>query len=547
MPQQQTTPLLSLPDELLVQIFDYLTRPGWKGVPLLLPFTLVCRRIRKLAQAVLYRNVVLNPSPRAIPRWQAIIGKNPSLGQLVDTLTVYGNGFEPDSDLDSDLDSDSDSDSDSDEEAIQDSEVVRATTSAVSNLKELILSDMTTEEASFILAALPSTSLRSLDMQLLRTLASFRWSDLWAHVVRFPELSMLTCQDWLPQAGPAPRAPAHQGQRVVLPQLVRLQVNDYILVQAWGVAGPLRQTLPKLWELQISISRFEDSSAVTAILSEAPSTLTTLKLLSDPDTLGHPRQYLPPSSALPRLTRLELGANTFIEAELLAYLPMAPLEAIRFHIRASVTDRILQALTGPTRPSQLRQICLDHVCGTSLEETREDLEEYLLDGEAVEEVRRQLGPEWPTGGTEHGLRLALAAANANGLKMTGTALDCAAWDATFDKALADYMMEQAHKEDDYGDVIARFGEEVAVAWLRQHAPNTINLLRAHRTALASDDNAEPQPEWEQRLGPQLDLNTAMDTSSSSGEDKDDKNADGEGDGVGAVTMHVGAREPCEGG
>ena len=503
MPQQQTTPLLSLPDELLVQIFDYLTRPGWKGVPLLLPFTLVCRRIRKLAQAVLYRNVVLNPSPRAIPRWQAIIGKNPSLGQLVDTLTVYGNGFEPDSDLDSDLDSDSDSDSDSDEEAIQDSEVVRATTSAVSNLKELILSDMTTEEASFILAALPSTSLRSLDMQLLRTLASFRWSDLWAHVVRFPELSMLTCQDWLPQAGPAPRAPAHQGQRVVLPQLVRLQVNDYILVQAWGVAGPLRQTLPKLWELQISISRFEDSSAVTAILSEAPSTLTTLKLLSDPDTLGHPRQYLPPSSALPRLTRLELGANTFIEAELLAYLPMAPLEAIRFHIRASVTDRILQALTGPTRPSQLRQICLDHVCGTSLEETREDLEEYLLDGEAVEEVRRQLGPEWPTGGTEHGLRLALAAANANGLKMTGTALDCAAWDATFDKALADYMMEQAHKEDDYGDVIARFGEEVAVAWLRQHAPNTINLLRAHRTALASDDNAEPsqQGRWRLSLDP----------------------------------------------
>lgn len=53
------------------------------------------------------------------------------------------------------------------------------------------------------------------------------------------------------------------------------------------------------------------------------------------------------------------------------------------------------------------------------------------------------------------------------------------------------MMEQAHKTDDYGDVIARFGEEVAVAWLKQHAPNTISLLRAHRSVLEPDDDATP--------------------------------------------------------
>ena len=481
MPQQHPTSLLSLADELLVQIFDYLTGRVWKGVPPIFPLTLVCRRIRKLAQAVLYRNVVLGPPSRATPRWQAIILKNRSLGQLVDTLTVHGHGS----------DSDSDFDSDSDEEMITESKLARAMTSAVSNLKELILFDMTTEEASFILAALPSTSLRSLDMQLLRALTPFRWSDLWARVVRFPELRVLAYEGWHPQAEPAPPVPTHQGHRVVLTQLFKLQVDDYILVQALGAAGPLWQTLPNLRELQITISRFEDPSAVTTILSEAPSTLTTLRLISYPDTRSDPRRYLPILPALRHLTHLELGANTFVEADLLAYLPMAPLESIRFHIQASVTDRILQALTGPARPPQLRQICLDHVCGTSLEETRDDLEVWLSDGKGVEEARRQLCPKSPTGGTEHGLRLALAAANANGLEMTGTALDCLTWDTTFDEALADCMMEQAHKKDDYVDVIARFGGEVAVKWLKQHAPNTINLLRAHKGVLEQDDDAKP--------------------------------------------------------
>lgn len=164
MSQQQPTSLLSLPDELLVQIFDYLAQRVWKGIPPVFPLTLVCRRIRKLAQAVLYRDVFLRPYTRAIPHLPAIIGKNPSLGQLVNTLTVHGKDCP--SDLNSDLDSNSD------EVAIHDSEAVLAMTSAASNLKELNLSYVTTKEACSILAALPSTSLRSLDMVFLRTRAS---------------------------------------------------------------------------------------------------------------------------------------------------------------------------------------------------------------------------------------------------------------------------------------------------------------------------------------------------------------------------------------
>ena len=87
-------------------------------------------------------------------------------------------------------------------------------------------------------------------------------------------------------------------------------------------------------------------------------------------------------------------------------------------------------------------------------------------------LRGTLGPDWPEGGTARGLRLALATAKANGIEVTGTALACLDWDATFDKVLANVMMEQANETVDHGDVIARFGEEVATARLEEYASST---------------------------------------------------------------------------
>ena len=222
---------------------------------------------------------------------------------------------------------------------------------------------------------------------------------------------------------------------------------------------------------------------MTAILSGAPSTLTTLRLLSDYEMRDNPRRYLPALPALRHLRHLDLGPGTFIEAELLLYLPRGPLESITFYIYARVTDHILQALTGPARSPRLRQICLDHVSGAIPEEIRHGLDFYFAEGDPLDRLRDQLYPEWPTGATEQGLRHALAAANANGLEVTGSALACLDWDATFDKVLSNFMMEQAHKTDNYGNVIARFGEEVAVAWLEEHAPDKIPLLHAHMSAL----------------------------------------------------------------
>ncbi|GAA5964281.1 hypothetical protein JCM8115_006052 [Rhodotorula mucilaginosa] len=473
---QQPTSLLSLPDELLVQIFNYLAGRFSTRVSPTLPLTLVCRRVRKLAQAVLYHDVTLSPYSDATPLFGGAIMANPSLGQLVDTLTICGTGSEPDID----------------KGAAHKSALVQATIAAVSNLRELTLSDMTTEEASAILAAFPSTSLRNLHIRLWlwTTPVSSQWKDLWGRVARFSELRVLTCEDWRWDAELVPPATAHSGQHIPLAQLVKLEITDDILIKALEAAGPLRQVLPNLRELQITISRSEDSTvstAVTARLSEAPPSLAVLKLVTSFYMPGTPRQYLPASPALRHLSHLELGAKAFTEDELLVYLSMAPLESITFYRCASVTDRILQALTGPARSPQLRRICLDHVFGIGQEEIRDSLKAYLSEGNAAEEVRRQLCPQWPPGGTEQGLRLALSDAKANGIQVTGSALACSDWDATFDKALADLLMERAHKTDDYGDVIARFGEEVAVAWLKEHAPHTVRLLHAHMSVLESDN------------------------------------------------------------
>lgn len=67
---------------------------------------------------------------------------------------------------------------------------------------------------------------------------------------------------------------------------------------------------------------------------------------------------------------------------------------------------------------------------------------------------------------------ALAAANAAGIEVTGSALACADWEANLDRVYADFAAEQARKMNRYEDVLARFGKEVAVARPKEHVSNT---------------------------------------------------------------------------
>lgn len=166
-PERQPTSLLSLPDELLVRIFDHLAVRLWKGIHPLWPLTHVCRRVRSVAQEALYRDVVIGPYRNKTPHFQEAVEENPSLGQLVETLTIGGTGYDPAGS----------------KSAVLGRELRPVTIGAVSNLKELTLS-VTIDEACALLATLPSPlpSLRALNMRLAQTPLSVRWIDLWTHL-----------------------------------------------------------------------------------------------------------------------------------------------------------------------------------------------------------------------------------------------------------------------------------------------------------------------------------------------------------------------------
>lgn len=239
-----------------------------------------------------------------------------------------------------------------------------------------------------------------------------------------------------PELAQAPRATRRSPRHLSLPQVVKLHVVDYVLVEGFGSAGLLRQTLPNLRELHLYMSLSENVSAVSASLADLSSSLTTLELLGT-ETWGITARYIPD---LPALRCLEFGYDSFTEAEVLAFLPKATasLESIVFDLSDQVTDRVLRALTGRERPPRLRHLRLNHISARSPDDIRDQVERRGWEGKDAEEVRSQLQPRWPIGATVEGLRLALADADANGIHVTGSALDCANWDVTFDKVFAEY-------------------------------------------------------------------------------------------------------------
>ena len=287
-----------------------------------------------------------------------------------------------------------------------------------------------------------------------------------------------------------PRAPRHAALEFSLPELLELRMADNLFLDIVKGAGPLRQTLPSLQTLHITMSRLEHASAISACLLESPSSLTTLSISSVSSAV--PREWL---STLPAVRCLEIGPRTFVELDLLAYLETATtLESIGFNSGAKVTDRILQALTGPERPPRLHHIRLDHAVVATSEWITVRLAWYEPAdlARSANEMRLSEGPHWPDGGTEHGLQLALANANAHGIQVSGRALESFGWHVEFDRLLVDRMMEQAVKMDRYDYVVERFGDGVVAAWLKKHGPDRIQLLRACRIAVASINNDLPE-------------------------------------------------------
>lgn len=174
MPQQSTS-LLSLPDELLIQTFDYLADQPMEVIHPLWPLTHVCRGIREVAQTVLYRDVVLDPGDHVTRRFGATVKQNPSLGQFASSLFMYDpvphRYFDKSGVL---------------------GREVQAALRTLTKLKDLSLWEVTPNKAASILAALPSPSLRSLDINILWTGNPSHWRDLQTQLSRFSQLHDLS-------------------------------------------------------------------------------------------------------------------------------------------------------------------------------------------------------------------------------------------------------------------------------------------------------------------------------------------------------------------
>ena len=134
--------------------------------------------------------MTLSPYVDASRHFQETVGANPSVGQLVRRLEMYGVS--------------------SAYRFYESRKLARvrayATIRTLSRLEELTLLDMTTDEANAVLAALPSPSLRSLKLQLHWTADPLHRQDLWTRFCHF-ELHALECSDWSSAPDIRPRMP----------------------------------------------------------------------------------------------------------------------------------------------------------------------------------------------------------------------------------------------------------------------------------------------------------------------------------------------------
>ncbi len=224
------TSLLSLPDELLVETFEHLADPPLEGIHPLWSLTRVCRRVREVAQTVLYRDVILDPGWGAPPHFRAAVTQNPSLGVLVSSLDMHDDVDTSYYSRGGSLD-----------------RKTWAATHTLARLKEVRLSEVTTDEAASILAALPSPPLRSLDMEIFWTADPSHWRDLQIQLSRFSQLRDLCVRDIdtsSPGLAHAPRATRRSPRHLTLPQVVELHVADYILVEGLDLPGPCAKPCP---------------------------------------------------------------------------------------------------------------------------------------------------------------------------------------------------------------------------------------------------------------------------------------------------------------
>ena len=459
MPSQANT-LLLLPDELLAYIFDVIVEDRDDCNKTLTSVALVCRRLYSAVQPVLYRKITVVDADGSIERLRAALKQKPSLGQLVLDLSVL---FA--SNISSWLSGADEDDNKSTEDLMNEYAPLCGT---LYELKTLHLYNVSPPAWAAILSSLPEPTLC-----VLKINARVRFQDqaqllqIWARLQAFNKLYTLTLKASSLHLTSDPTRKFLPVDQIRVPQLLMVDTTDWFCVALFGADARLNPILPNLMELFLSTTGFVSKPVVARLLSNLPPALNRLKLEDETFKVRSSPKYTEEEaltgylSSLPPIRHLSLYPTTFRQSDLITFLPHSHLESIEFAFGATVTDRLLEVLVGSERPPSLRAIQLDHMATPSMEQISEvfgdDGPVSLIDWA---QLRNSLRPHWQPGCSEEGFLSALATAKANGIEITGTAVDCLEWEETESLVRAFYMMRRARATDNYDEVVELYGEEM---------------------------------------------------------------------------------------
>ncbi|GAA5988961.1 hypothetical protein JCM10908_006247 [Rhodotorula pacifica] len=480
----QRASLLSLPDELLVRVFEHLRAEPTRNSQDLRSTSLTCHRLHAPAYVVLYRDVTFTWTERALARFAESLKHNPDLESLVRRFSYEHRHI-------------SDDDTTRQEDAVRTARLaalLEHVCSKLSSLHELHLSSVDVATCLTVASAQPYPTLRTFSLATsLKTHEVGAWRLFWMRLRSYPNLKRLDLLFTTLRRSVHEPSSVPDIALVQLPQLRHLVVCTDAWILLFGSRVPFAHLAPNLTKLVVEATpRKKSWSSAASLISDLPPSLANLAISTNKPFGPPPPGFLQHAQ---HVRDLQLGAGTFDESELSNFLSRSP--AVR-HIRfnyygAKVTDNVLQALTVSSRPPSLERISLEHVMATGTDVLARDLDDITegkhTDDVAYARLRQNLRPHLPPGSTVQGLQTAVDAARAADIAIEGRALSALDWDILFDNEVKHALMRHAVATDRYDRVVERFGAGEVTAWLRKHRPNTLRLGGALDVAATNTEGA----------------------------------------------------------
>ncbi|BGP00619.1 hypothetical protein NBRC10513v2_006420 [Rhodotorula toruloides] len=453
-------PLLRLPLELLDAIFEYAYECDQHPEP-------ICRALRAFAEKRCFRDVRVE-TYQALSSFTATIDRRADLRNMVQTLSLSvtqgsnvirqshgeSGGREDDEDEEDEDEADEDDEDDEDED---DQRIVTMSQWGLllRRLSNLVYLELSKVDSAFLEVLLDDT----LAPSALQKLSKLRLMDRIAPPLAAPwwpgrlaQYSSLRDIDLLDFDVSPSELTGSSG--VVLPNITSFCVSSYELD-----ALPLQDyatLFPNLRRFRIVD---EGDGGFGSILTTIPN---NIRILSTSSTVEYGFSLEGPAFPVDRdlerfsqVEELHLSQSAFTLAWLDTHLrTLANLRVLHFELWSPVTDAFLLSLVeGPTRLHRLELLGLGYVdCDRYPTITSSD---YELPAEAKDAQHyvfpNWFEPEWPAGCSEAGLAKVVEAAQVNGVRLVGPALEAVGYEAAWNREVCMALLLWGKQEADFSE------------------------------------------------------------------------------------------------